>query len=422
MGEGMQRRVLMIAFHFPPGKGSSGLQRTLNFVRHLPEHGWTPRVLTVMPHAHAAVSTEQLKDIPPDLRVARAPAFDVSRHLAIAGRYPGFLALPDRWNSWKWWGIPLGLAHALSWKPDVIWSTYPIATANVIARRIARILGRPWVADLRDSMSDETFPPEPQRRRSVLKVERATVRDAQAVIFTSPGAQRMYAARYPDVPASRWHLIANGYDELAFAAAAARSLPATDRARRHLLHSGLLDPADRDPRPFLDAIAALKARRAVSAASLRVTLRATGHNAFYREFVERAGLTDIVEIAEVVPYAEALAEMLAADGLLVFQGPSCNHQTPAKVYEYFRAAVPVFALTDARGDTAALLRDAGFGEEDLCDPLSRAAIERGLAGFLERIERGTGHRARPDFVRSSSRQHQVGVLAAILDRMARSPG
>lgn len=408
----------MIAYHFPPGKGSSGLQRTLNFVRDLPQHGWSPRVLTVMPHAHGAVSAEQLRDIPADVKVLRAPALDVSRHLAIAGRYPGFLALPDRWNSWKWCAIPLGIFEALAWKPDVIWSTYPIVTANVIGRRIARSTKTPWVADLRDSMSDETFPPEPSRRRSVLKVERATVQDASAVIFTSPGAKRMYAARYPEVPTDRWHLIPNGYDERTFAAAEARPLKSGD-GRRHLLHSGLLDPADRDPRPFIEAIAALKARGVMSTERLRVTLRATGHNALYREFVAQAGVGDIVEIGETVPYAEALAEMMAADGLLLFQGPSCNHQTPAKAYEYFRAGRPVYALTDSRGDTAALLKDAGFDAEDWCDPLSREAIEKGLAAFLERLERGSCHRANEAFVRTSSRQHQVGVLAGILDRVAR---
>jgi glycosyltransferase involved in cell wall biosynthesis len=415
----MQRRVLMVAFHFPPGKGSSGLQRTLNFVRHLPEHGWTPRILTVMPHAHGAVSDEQLKDIPADVTVVRAPALDVSRHLAIAGRYPGFLALPDRWHSWKYLGIPLGLAHALAWKAEVIWSTYPIVTANVIGRRIARLTGIPWVADLRDSMSDATFPPEPSRRRSVLKVERATVRDASAVIFTSPGARRMYAERYPQVPPARWHLIPNGYDELSFTAAEARRTAQPARTRLHLLHSGLLDPADRDPRPFLLAIAALKARGVLSPARLRVTLRATGHNARYRECVERAGIADLVEIGELVSYADALAEMMAADGLLVFQGPSCNHQTPAKVYEYFRAGAPILALTDPRGDTAALLRDAGLGAQNLCDPLEQGAIERGLVAFLERIERGTGERAQAEFVRTSSRQHQASVLAGILGQVAR---
>jgi len=45
------KRVLMIAFHFPPLAGSSGIQRTLRFVQHLPALGWQPLVLSAKPMA-----------------------------------------------------------------------------------------------------------------------------------------------------------------------------------------------------------------------------------------------------------------------------------------------------------------------------------------------------------------------------------
>jgi len=32
------KRILMIAFHYPPLRGSSGIQRTLKFSRYLPEY------------------------------------------------------------------------------------------------------------------------------------------------------------------------------------------------------------------------------------------------------------------------------------------------------------------------------------------------------------------------------------------------
>ena len=40
------KRVLMVAYHFPPLAGSSGIQRTLRFVQQLPSFGWQPLVLT----------------------------------------------------------------------------------------------------------------------------------------------------------------------------------------------------------------------------------------------------------------------------------------------------------------------------------------------------------------------------------------
>jgi hypothetical protein len=42
----------MIAYHFPPLAGSSGIQRTLRFVQHLPALGWQPLVLTASRQAY----------------------------------------------------------------------------------------------------------------------------------------------------------------------------------------------------------------------------------------------------------------------------------------------------------------------------------------------------------------------------------
>ena len=45
------KRVLMIAYHFPPMRGSSGIQRTLKFAQYLPQEGWQPVVLSANPRA-----------------------------------------------------------------------------------------------------------------------------------------------------------------------------------------------------------------------------------------------------------------------------------------------------------------------------------------------------------------------------------
>ena len=40
------KSVLLMAFHYPPCAGSSGVLRTLKYSRYLPNHGWRPIVLT----------------------------------------------------------------------------------------------------------------------------------------------------------------------------------------------------------------------------------------------------------------------------------------------------------------------------------------------------------------------------------------
>lgn len=410
------RRVLMIAYHFPPMKGSSGLQRTLNFTRYLPQHGWEARLLTVWPAAYPATGVDQLDDVPTGLRVRRLPCLDAARHLAIRGKYPDAAARPDRWSSWALTAIPVGLLDCLLWKPHAIWTTFPIATAVVIGRRLAQFSRKPWVLDLRDSMTEEHYPVDPRLRRALRFVEDKAVHEARAVVFTSPGARAMYAARYPDVPDSKWAGIANGYDEDMFRRAEQGASAATRSTTRiELLHSGLLDPVDRDPLPFFETLALLRSRGLCSGDSLRITLRATGHDRHYRGILAKLGIDDIIRLAPPVGYQDALKEMLAADGLLVFQASNCNHQTPAKLYEYLRAGRPIFALTDSGGDTARVLRMAGFGADCIAPIGNSERIAGLLTPFLAKIRDGTATRPESARVRQWSRAEQTASLAKLLD-------
>ena len=128
----MQKNVLMIAFHFPPQKGSSGIQRTLKFCQHLPVFEWMPIVLSANERAYEFISQEQINDISPNIKIVRAFALDAKRHLSINGRYSKYFAIPDRWVTWLFGGVLSGLYLIHKMKPLIIWSTYPIATAHLI--------------------------------------------------------------------------------------------------------------------------------------------------------------------------------------------------------------------------------------------------------------------------------------------------
>ena len=80
------RRVLLIAYHYPPVKISSGIQRTLKFSAYLRENGWEPMVLTISPRAYEQTSDDQIAEIPEGMVVERAFGLDTSRHLAIGKR------------------------------------------------------------------------------------------------------------------------------------------------------------------------------------------------------------------------------------------------------------------------------------------------------------------------------------------------
>jgi len=416
------QKALLVAFHFPPFKGSSGIERTLGFSRSLSRFGWRNVVLSANPRAYPAVSAERLSDIPDDVIVKRAFALDASRHFRLAGRYPRWLALPDRWITWLVGGVVSGLRMIRREQPAVVWSTYPIATAHLIGYWLSRLSGLPWVADFRDPMVEHDersgldYPRDPYVRRAYLAVERRAAAQAAALVFCTRGAARIFRDRYPEVDESRIRIIPNGFDEEAFASAPASPVDAGNSGTIKLLHSGVLYPGpDRDPTPFLQAVREIVDENGQWRHRLRITLRATGHDGHFEPIIRGLGLEDMVSFAPMLPYREALAEMLSADTLLVFQGHTSNPAIPAKLYEYFRAARPILALVDAEGDTAALLREEGVGHVLQID--DSAAIARGLAVFLHDLTAGKIPVMSPERARSFERGMRAGDLAALFDEL-----
>jgi len=408
--------VLIVAFHFPPQAGSSGLLRALKFCRYLPEFGWLPTVLTVSPHAYERTDTTQLKDIPSDVEVIRAFGLDTGRHLSFRGAYPKGFALPDRWSSWLLGAVPAGLRAIRRRKIDAILTTYPIATSVLIGYVLHRLTDKPWVVDLRDQMTEEGYPQDPLRFRFYRWIERQAVKHASALLFTAPSTVRMYRERYPDLNADRCVLLPNGYDEADFEGIISQRSP---NSRLRLLHSGLIYPWERDPRPLFRALSKLKLEGQISAETLSIDLRASGNEAEFQKHVNELGIQDIVHFLPALPYRASLQDTADADALLLLQGECCDHQVPAKIYEYLRMEKPILALTTEKGDTGSLLIEArGATIIDLAD---ENAIHDSLPEFLRQVRAGTHPLPAVAKSRSYSRRSQTETLAKYLDEIVAGP-
>jgi hypothetical protein len=412
---GAEDKALMVAFHFPPYQGSSGVLRTWNFSRYLPDYGWSPLLLTAREAAYGPLpSGSGGLVVPGSLKVWRAPALDAARDLAVFGRYLRLSALPDRWVSWCVPAILRGLTIAREYAPRVLWSTFPIPSAHLVGLALHRLTRLPWVADFRDSMTEPGYPANRWEHSSYRWIERRVIHSANAVVFTTESTRRLYAERYGAAATRKFHVIQNGYSEESFQSA--ESVVGSVRAsagkqQLRLTHSGILYPNERDPRPFLEAISNLKSGGQISARDLQIIFRASGHDATIKAMIDAACVDDIVTLAPPVSYEAALAEMLAADGLLLFQAKNCNHQIPAKVYEYLRAARPLLALTDYGGDTAKLLRSSGI--QTIGDISNSEDIAVKLVDFLRHVRAGSAPIADRSTVQKFSRSSQTRELAEL---------
>jgi glycosyltransferase involved in cell wall biosynthesis len=323
------------------------------------------------------------------------------------------MALPDRWVTWCFGAVLAGFQLLRKQRCDVILSTFPIASAILIGWLLHRVSGKPWIVDFRDSMTEPDYPRDPLTWKVYRWLEKLAVRDAERLIFTASSAVRMYLDRYPTLPPDRCSPILNGYDEEDFRdLVVATGVPSKPL---RLVHMGLLYPIERDPRPFFRALSQLQMDGTLDASRVRIELRASGFESIYGPMIRAEGLENLVHLLSPLPYREALKDSANADGLLLFQAACCDHQIPAKVFEYLRLAKPILALTSDKGDTATLLRQTGGAT--IVDSADWRAIFQVLPEFLKATEASAHARPERAVVERYSRKAQAEALAHLLDEV-----
>jgi hypothetical protein len=212
-------------------------------------------------------------------------------------------------------------------------------------------------------------------------------------------------------------VIPNGYDEDDFVSIGiengSRARPSDGRLR--LVHAGLIYPDDRDPRAFFRAVQKLKAEGIIDSRNVTIDLRASGSERYYSTLLSEFGIDDLVQLLPALPHREALRDAASGDAFLLFQAASCNHQIPAKVYEYLRLEKPIFALTSVVGDTARLLEEVGGAT--IADLADQNSIAGALPRFLASVRSGTHSLPDPQKVQKFTRRHETAELARHLDEL-----
>lgn len=376
--------------------------------------GWAVQVLTGAPASYSegtALDHELLRLVPEEVDVVRAgvvrgldrlsrivrPVRDWwrgDRRVAVPGvplttprpaRPRGvrafieqLCAIPDNESGWLVGAVSRGVAAGLRTRPDVIYSSAPPWTGQVVAYAIASALGCRWVADFRDPWARAPWREDrpPMATRAARRLERLVTRRADALLFTTGALRDEMVRHYGPWLAPKCHVVRNGCDPAEFSA-----LPIGERDGCFTLaHVGSLY-GGRDPVTLLRAIAA--ALRSGAVDRRRFKLRLIGQVALadrnLASTCEELGLADVVDLVPRVGRRESLAAMASADSLLLIQ-PGHPLSVPGKFFEYLAAGKPILAVTD-EGETAELVRATGTGL--VASPSSEHAIRDALAAIVQ---------------------------------------
>lgn len=327
---------------------------------------------------------------------------------ALKRHYRALVHFPDKRIGWFGPALAAGRGLLARWRPDLIIASAPPYTGLIVAARLSRESGIPWIADIRDPWANNPYGTEPGWRLWCDRVlERLTLRSAAAIVTVSPPFSAALRQRYGKPTGT----FLNGYSPEDVVAPPPR--PPSDVLS--IVYTGTIYAGFRDPSALFAAMALLGERRG------RVEAVFYGPAADeIRPLAERHGVGDRVSVRPGVPYRQALERQAAADVLLLLQH---NHVTdagniPAKLFEYLGARRPVLLLGYEAGIIAGMIRErqAGF----VCnDP---AAIAVRLGQWLDDLPQGIAALP-PAVLHGLSRTEQFAAYDAFLrSRLKDEPG
>lgn len=195
-------RVLLISRYFPP-IGGAGVHRTVGSVRHLPEHGYEPVLVTGAGQQRGrwdAHDPELLSRIPASAEIHRIEGSEPVGPTGLAARIARLRPGTHEWVRW-WIDECVALGRRVGADADVIvTSCAPYETAWAGARLSAE-LGKPWIADLEDpwALDEMRLYPTAAHRALDLRQMRRALASASAIVMAAPEAAVRVRAAMPEL-------------------------------------------------------------------------------------------------------------------------------------------------------------------------------------------------------------------------------
>ena len=421
------RRVLVIAYYFPP-LGLSGVQRTLKFVKYLPEYGWHPTVLTVEERGYFAKDEDMLRELDGlPVRILRTHSRDPlhlmrKRNVVTmpsGWKYDAFLRInqvflvPDNKIGWKRHALREARRELRETHYDAIFSTAPPYTDFLIAAELKKEFHLPLILDYRDAWLSNPYHyyATPLHRFLHHRLEAKALRYADHVTTINRRIKELLLREYRFVPHGDVTILSQGFDPGDFATPP----PPTERGRMRITYAGSFYD-DRTPAHFLKALRALVEKRPDSRARIEAcflgSFRAEDHR-----LVENLGLSDMVRILGYRPHGETVRMLADSDVLWMIIGdrPGAEMLSTGKLYEYIGAGKPILACVPDGAARDILTR---HGAAFIVPPDDVDAIHQQLNALLDLHRTRRMPRPDPEFAARFDRRILTGTLATLLSRVS----
>lgn len=369
--------------------------RWLKMSKYIGEAGWEPVVYTHEDGEMAVEDNSLVEEVPSHIEVIRRPIWEpYNLYKQFLGRkkneklYSGFINpnkkasfaqkvsvwirgnffIPDARMFWIRPSVSYLKEYVKEHPVDAIVSTGPPHSMHLIALKLHKATGIPWVADFRDPWTNIDFYQElnltswADARHK--KLEQQVLRNSTKVVAVT------WRSRDEFIDLSNRNdieVITNGFDPADFPETGNLELD-TDFT---IVHFGSMNK-DRNPFVCWEAVKELLEERPEMRSSLKIKLYGPVDFQISKS-IEEHGLNPYTTFIKYVPHAEVvrLQQKAQLQLLIINNTPNSRTIIPGKLYEYLGSKRPILAIGPKDSDSAHVVQLTKAGEVFAYDEKAR---------------------------------------------------
>lgn len=376
------KKVLIITYYWPPA-GGAGVQRVLKFAKYLPQFGWQPIILTVENPDCPVIDETLLNDIPAECKIYKTKAIEPFEiYKKLTGKEKNYkipsdvitkstnlsftekiskwirinLFIPDAKIGWKYFAVKEGLKIIKNEKVDLIFSTSPPHTVQLIAKKLARLTKLKWVADFRDPWL-EIVHYQNSKRNFFTKLidqnlEKKVLQNADSIITISDDIVNLFQSKIGE---KNYFVIPNGFDESDF-----HEIEKVKNKNFTIAYTGVITKT-RVPFVFLSALKKIINEDKIT--NIKFIIAGKTCTEFTDE-VKKLNIENYVEEKGFLPHHESTNILQNADVLLLIIDDVQNNKgfLTGKIFEYLGSKKPIFAIGPIDGNANEIIIKADCGK------------------------------------------------------------
>lgn len=370
------KKVLIVSYYWPPA-GGPGSIRVVKFARYLPRWGWKPVILTVQKGEFPYNDPGLADDLSTDLNIYRVKTLDpfaiyknfsgkkadealpvgllthqnTNNKEKLAAWIRALFFIPDARVGWVPFAVQKGLKIIHDEKINLVFTSSPPHSLQLIGLILKEKTKLPWIADLRDPWTDIRFYQYIRRPFCTEKIdqffEKKVLNSADHLITVSPSLASQFREKGRMQEDSKISVLPNGFDEADYV-----NLSIKKTSKFQIIHAGnLLD--HQNPDVLWQSLQRLSQEIPDFKKELKIRFIGRIHKTV-AETLQQFGLTDNVEVQPFMPHRLLLQEILNAAVLLVVIPNVENNKgiVTGKLFEYIGSGRPILVIGPPNGDAA----------------------------------------------------------------------